>query len=233
MTEKIETTMNDVCVVIPVFNEEKTLNDVLNSLAPYHYLIVVVDDGSNDNTYEIAQSHDVHLLRHLCNLGQGAALQTGISYALTLFDVKFIITFDSDGQHQASDIPKLVDALIKEESDVVLGSRFMVGATAENISFLRKITLKLAILITKLTTGLKITDTHNGLRAFTVEAAAKIKITQNRMAHASEILQQISKFKLKYCELPVNVLYTQYSKLKGQSLLSGIDIILDIIRGRL
>lgn len=224
--------MVDTCIVIPVYNEEQAISCVLDNLSTGKYMIVVVDDGSTDNTYKIAQAYNVHLLHHLCNLGQGAALMSGIRYGLTYPEVKYIVTFDSDGQHQTSDIPKLVDELIKEKCDVVLGSRFMIGATADNISILRKITLKFALFFTRLTTGLKITDTHNGFRAFTANAAAKIKITQNRMAHASEILQQISKLKLMYCEVPVNVLYTQYSKTKGQKLLSGLDIILDIIRGR-
>lgn len=224
--------MVDTCIVIPVYNEEQAISCVLDNLSTGKYMIVVVDDGSTDNTYKIAQAYNVHLLHHLYNLGQGAALMSGIRYGLTYPEVKYIVTFDSDGQHQTSDIPKLVDELIKEKCDVVLGSRFMIGATADNISVLRKITLKFALFFTRLTTGLKITDTHNGFRAFTANAAAKIKITQNRMAHASEILQQISKLKLMYCEVPVNVLYTQYSKTKGQKLLSGLDIILDIIRGR-
>jgi glycosyltransferase involved in cell wall biosynthesis len=225
--------MNSICVVIPVYNEELVLSQVLEGFSQYDYMLVVVDDGSTDNTYQIAQTNNVHLLHHLFNLGQGAALQTGISYGLLFPEVKWIVSFDSDGQHQSSDIPKLIDVLIREKCDVVLGSRFMIGGTANNISFIRKITLKFALFITQVTTGLKLTDTHNGLRAFTAEAAAKIYITQNRMAHASEILAQISRSKLKYCEVPVNVLYTRYSMAKGQSLISGIDIILDIIRGRL
>ena len=224
--------MFETCIIIPVYNEGYSISSVLDDLSTNEYVIVVVDDGSTDNSYEIIQSYNVHLLHHLVNMGQGAALMTGISYALNIPELKYIVTFDSDGQHQVTDIPRLVDALMKEECDVVLGSRFMIGANTVNMSILRKMTLKLALLITRLTTGLKITDTHNGLRAFTIEAVAKIKITQNRMAHASELLQQISTLKLKYCEVPVNVLYTQYSKSKGQSLVSGIDIILDIIRGR-
>lgn len=225
--------MNGICVVIPVYNEEHALGEVLGSLSQDDYMLVVVDDGSTDSTYQIAQMYDVNLLRHPINLGQGAALQTGISYALSFPEVKWIVTFDSDGQHQSSDIPKLIDVIIQENCDVALGSRFMEGGTAEDIKLIRTITLKMALFFTRLTTGLKITDTHNGLRAFTAEAAAKIKITQNRMAHASEILSQISRLKLTYCEVPVNVLYTQYSMAKGQSLVNGIDIILDIIRGRL
>ena len=224
--------MVDTCVVIPVYNESLAISAVLDDLSSDNYMIVVVDDGSTDNTYEILQSYNIHLLRHLINLGQGAALMTGIRYALTHSGLKYIITFDSDGQHQASDIPKLIETLINQRCDVVLGSRFVEGATAQNISLVRKIALKSALLFTKISTGLKITDTHNGLRAFTAEAAKKINITQNKMAHASEILHQISKLKLNYCEAPVNILYTDYSKKKGQTLINGIDIFLDIIRGR-
>jgi glycosyltransferase involved in cell wall biosynthesis len=222
----------DTCIVIPVYNESQVISTVLDNLSFEDYLIVVVDDGSTDNSYEILRSYDIHLIKHPINLGQGAALMTGITYATNLPGIKYIVSFDSDGQHQASDIPRLIKPLIDEKCDVVLGSRFMRGANVQNISPIRRITLKLALVFTRISTGLNITDTHNGLRAFTVQAAKKINITQNRMAHASELLQQISRLNLKYLEVPVTILYTDYSMKKGQTLANGIDILLDIIRGR-
>lgn len=224
--------MNEICVIIPAYNEAQSLDNVLCELVDNQYTVIVVDDGSDDATSKVSKQYPVHLLIHPINLGQGAALNTGLKYALGLEDVKYIITFDADGQHIVSDIPRLVETMQNTNCDVVLGSRFCKGGEAKNIRFLRRITLFLALWFTKFTTGLKITDTHNGLRCFSPVAARRIRITQNRMAHASEILQEISLHNLSYTEIPVTVIYSDYSVKKGQSFLGGLDILFDIIRGR-
>ncbi|MFN2420593.1 MAG: glycosyltransferase family 2 protein [Gemmatimonadota bacterium] len=153
---------------------------------------MVVDDGSVDDTWERAARIPVALLRHACNLGQGAALQTGIRYARMQSDVRFVVTFDSDGQHSAADIRRLLAPLESGKYDVVFGSRFAAGGPSTGMPASRRHVLRLAVALTRLTTGLTVTDTHNGLRAFTAEAAGKIVIRQNGMAHASEILGQIA-----------------------------------------
>jgi glycosyltransferase involved in cell wall biosynthesis len=181
---------SDVCVIVPAFNEGPVIARVLAELVRLPYRIVVVDDGSSDNTAQQASNFPATVLRHVCNLGQGAALQTGISYALGLGETRFIVTFDSDGQHNVEDIPRLLEPLRNESCDAVLGSRFLRPESAVNIETRKWILLKLAVAFTRITTRLRVTDTHNGLRAFTADAAAKMRITQNRMAHASEILYQ-------------------------------------------
>ena len=173
------------------------------------------------------------LLRHVTNLGQGAALQTGITYALKFPSTRYIVTFDADGQHQASDIHRLVRACDDGGYDVALGSRFMSGGQAANITFSRRWVLKLAILLTRLTTGLKLSDTHNGLRAFTRQAASRMTITQNGMAHASEILNQIAALHLRYVEVPVTISYSPYSVGKGQSFWNSINILWELILGKI
>jgi len=219
----------NVWVVIPAYNEEETLGDVLSDLAKHEYNVVVIDDGSTDATAEIVLQYSVVLLRHLINLGQGAALQTGIDFILQYKNALAIVTFDADGQHCPSDIENLLEPLINDHADVTLGTRFGQGSKPENLPTIRRMILKLAVIFTRITTGLKVSDTHNGLRAFSISAAQKIEINQNRMAHASELLSQISKQKMRYVEVPVRVKYTEYSKKKGQSIFGLINILWDII----
>jgi glycosyltransferase involved in cell wall biosynthesis len=219
-------------LVVPAFNEEPVLADVLAGLAGLPYSVVVVDDGSTDGTAAVAARFDVALVRHSCNLGQGAAVQTGIDYALTQPGARFVVTFDADGQHRPEDIPALLAPLRAGECDVALGSRFLPGGRALNIPAPKRLALALATLVTRLTTGMVLTDTHNGLRAFTAEAAAKLSITHNGMAHASEILSQIAGLGLRYREVPVTVTYTAHSLRKGQPLMSSVDIIWETLRGR-
>jgi glycosyltransferase involved in cell wall biosynthesis len=223
----------DTWVVVPAYNEEKAIGAVLSKLVKYPYDIVVVDDGSADNTAKIAESFPVTVLRHVCNLGQGAAIQTGISYVLRFADTRYVVTFDSDGQHNPDNIERLLEPLKAGTHDVALGSRFLKEGDAQNIRFTKQLFLKLAVAFTRMSTGLDLTDTHNGLRAFTAEAAAKLHIVQNRMAHASEILSQIAALGLRVCEIPVTISYTDYSLSKGQSMLNSVNILWDMARGRM
>jgi polyprenyl-phospho-N-acetylgalactosaminyl synthase len=224
---------DDVCIIVPAFNEEQVINDVLRRLVEEDYHVILVDDGSADETYRRALGFRTTVLRHFCNLGQGAALQTGIRYALEKTGAKYIVTFDSDGQHTVEDIHRLLEPLQRGAYDVALGSRFVSGGIAHDIGLLKRLTLQMAVIFTRISTGLEITDTHNGLRAFTAEAAGKIKIAQNRMAHASEILSQIAVRKLRYCEVPVTITYSEYSLSRGQSILNSINILWDIVKGKI
>ena len=220
-----------VWIVIPAYNEAPILENVLRELLQYDssYHIVVVDDGSSDGTATIAGKFPVHVLRHPINLGQGAALATGFEYALRE-KAQFVVTFDADGQMQPQDIGSLVDKLQNEAIDVALGSRFLTSLP-EGMPTVKRLVLKLATVLTRLTTGLKITDTHNGIRAFRAEALRKITITQNGMAHSSEILSEIARNKLTYREVPVTIRYTQYSKAKGQSIFNSINILYELFMG--
>lgn len=225
----------NVAVIIPAYNESSIIHDVICGIKPYVAFtrqIVVIDDGSSDSTYSACRNEDVILLRHRINLGQGAALQTGLQYALHHTDAEYFVTFDADGQHDPQNIPNLLDPLLANKCDVVLGSRFIENSKTPNMPFCRKVFLKMATKITSMTTGLKLTDTHNGCRAFSYNAASKFEIAQNRMAHASEILSHIATANLSYCEVPVTIHYTSYSMTKGQSLHSSVEILLDLLRGK-
>lgn len=219
-----------VFAVVAAFNEEKTIAAVLNDLEKYVDHIIVVDDGSSDKTSGQVKGAKVTLLRHLSNLGQGAALQTGFEYAKKQ-KADVVITYDADGQFKASDIPRLVEPIIQKKVDIVLGSRFL--GKAVDIPLTRLITLKLGIIFTYIFSGLKLTDTYNGLRALNNRALNKINITQNRLAHASDILDQIKAKKLKYKEVPVTVIYTDYSKQKGERNINALKVFVDLVTRKL
>ena len=212
---------SSVWVIIPAFNEEKVIGRVVNDVRSTAQNVVVINDASSDRTAEEAEENGAIVLNHRINRGQGAALQTGIEYALEQ-GAEILVHFDADGQHQGADIPRFIGPIVRNEADVVLGSRFL--SRRNTIPFVRACILKLGILFTWLYSGIKLTDTHNGFRAFSSMAAAQIHITENRMAHASEILHEIAHQSLRYKEVPVSVLYTEYSLAKGQSSLNSVRI---------
>ncbi len=189
-------------------------------------LIVVVDDGSKDHSYAQACLEGVHLLRHIVNLGQGAALETGIEYAKKM-GCKYVVTFDADGQHCAEDIERFVQVLREDKADIVLCSRFL--GKAENIPSLKKYFLKIAAFVERIMTGISLTDTHNGFRAINIAKFPDFAITQNRMSHASEIIDLIKRLKMRYMELPCTIRYSDYSISKGQSMMNSVNIIVEYI----
>jgi len=221
--------MTGVFVVVPAYNEMPAIQDVLTELSAVVPNVVVVDDGSSDGTYEASCGLARWTLRHLVNRGQGAALQTGIEFALRL-GAEFIVTFDADGQHRVEDIVRIVAPLRRGECDVALGSRFL-GA-AHDLPRSRRLAIKVAVALTRLVNRLKVTDVHNGLRAFSRRAAGRIHITLDRMAHASEILDIIARLGLPYCEVPVEIRYTDYSLRKGQKLSDAPRILVHYLIGR-
>jgi glycosyltransferase involved in cell wall biosynthesis len=219
-----------VWIVCPAFNEARTIAAVLTGLTAHGYRVVVVDDGSRDNTREIAERLAAAVVSHPMNLGQGAALATGVAFA-SARGAEYIVTFDSDGQHRVSDIARLIDALKKSGADYALGSRFL--SDGQRTPPLRRLLLYAATVFTALTTGLRLTDTHNGLRALTRRGAAALDLRQDRMAHASEILSEIARSRLPYVEVPVTIDYTEYSLAKGQRAGDAIMILLDLFARKL
>jgi glycosyltransferase involved in cell wall biosynthesis len=220
--------LDEVYVVVPAYREADVIAETVGTLAECFPHIVVVDDGSPDATAERACQAGAVVLRHPFNLGQGAALQTGIAYALEQ-GARYVATFDADGQHAVADLKKMLGVLMGNRLDVVLGSRFL-GASL-GLPRLRLIALKAAVLFTKATSGLPLTDAHNGLRAMTAEAARKLESTQDRMAHASEIINQIGRLELRYREVPVTIRYSEYSLRKGQKVRGSVGILVDLLVG--
>ncbi len=217
---------DDVFVVIPALNEVTVIGDVIAGVRQYCPNVVLVDDGSNDGTGDAARAAHAHVVRHPINLGQGAALQTGITYALTI-GAKYVVTFDADGQHEPADIPVLIETLKREHAEVALGSRFK--GVAIGMSFHRRLLLQTARFVNFCFTGLKLSDAHNGMRALSRKAASKIQLRQAGMAHATEIVREIHDHKLTFVEVPVTIRYTAYSMAKGQKLSNSINIVLDLV----
>ena len=220
----------NVWVVIAAYNEASVIARVIADVRRCGLDVVLVDDGSVDATAEIAERAGAVVVRHPVNLGQGAALQTGIEFALQR-SADVIVTFDADGQHRAADIAGLIEALSKFDADFALGSRFL-GRTVD-LPPTRRFLLKAATAFTRLASGLDLTDTHNGLRAMTRRGASEIRIRQNRMAHASELLNQIAASGFKYVEVPVTIEYSAYSLAKGQKLGDALSILVDLSARRL
>lgn len=217
----------DTWIVIPLYNEATVIGGVIDELRERFSRIVCIDDGSTDDSAAVAEAAGSRVIRHPHNLGQGAALQTGISYARSQPGCAYIVTFDADGQHRIVDAEAMVELARAEELGIVFGSRFLDDRTKPGLA--KKIVLKTAVAVTNLSTGLKLTDAHNGLRVLRVDAAHAVNLKQDRMAHASEIVVQLGRSKLAWREFPVEVLYTDYSKAKGQSLLNSINILVDLI----
>jgi glycosyltransferase involved in cell wall biosynthesis len=223
-------TPQQIWVVIAAYNEAKVISEVIADVKAAGHQVVVVDDGSRDDTAALAAAAGAQVVRHPINLGQGAALQTGLDFAL-LRGAPILVTFDADGQHRASDIAPLTAALAANQADFALGSRFLGAAIGQPLA--RRLLLRAATVFTRVTTGLRVTDAHNGLRAMTQRGARAIRLRQNRMAHASEILHQIAESGLAYVEAPVTIHYSAYSLAKGQSLFDALLIILDLFARRL
>lgn len=222
-----------LAIIIPAYNEAKMIAEVVKEVRTASPHVFVVDDGSRDETAARARSAGAAVLKHVLNRGQGASLRTGIAAALRS-EADIIVTFDADGQMSVADIPALTAPIEAGLCDVVLGSRFAASDSRSktkdsSMPTVRRWTLKAALMFTRATTGLKLTDTHNGLRAFSREAAAKLDLRCDRMAHASEILEEISRLGLRYREVPVTIKYTDYSLAKGQKMSGAFRIIKDLL----
>jgi len=215
-------------VVVPAYCESAVIGETVRRLRQSFPNVVVVDDGSPDDTAEKALAAGAVVVRHVVNMGAGAAIQTGIDFALRQ-NASHIATYDADGQHCVEDLARMVGRMAEGDVDVILGSRFL-GAK-EGMPLSRRIVLRLAILFMNLTSGARFTDAHNGLRLMTADAARKIRLSQNGMAHASELVYQIVRQRLRYIEMPSRVKYTPYSLSKGQSNLNAFRILGDLLVG--
>lgn len=219
--------LDDTWLVVPLYNEAQVVREVIEDARRTFPHIVVVDDGSRDDSAAQAEAAGAVVVRHPINLGQGAALQTGIRYVLERTDARYLITFDADGQHSVADAAAMVAAARKEDLAIVLGSRFLKGPSP--VGRLKRLVLATAAVVASRTTGMHLTDAHNGLRLLRRDAAEHLNLRQNRMAHASEIIRQLGATGLPWREFPVHIAYTEYSKAKGQSLLNSVNILVDLI----
>ena len=222
----------NVWIVVPAFNEAGMIGEVIADLRSVFSNVVCVDDGSGDDTGEVALRAGAHLVRHPVNLGQGAAIQTGIEYARRQPGAQVFATFDADGQHRVKDLVTMIDRLGTGDVDVVIGTRFGPGVSRPPL--LKRVVLQTATRLSPRGRKLGLTDTNNGLRVFNKTVADGLDITMNGMSHATEFIMLIAENRWRVAEEPVEVLYTEYSQSKGQPLLNGVNIIFDgFLRGRM
>jgi len=213
-----------------MYNEEQVIFEVITELRSIFPHVICIDDGSTDQSAIKAKAAGATVLQHALNVGQGAALSTGFSWVQNRSRFSYVVTFDADGQHRPQDALRLVTELENKNVDVVFASRFLEQDQA-TIPLTKRMVLKSVAKITKALTDVQLSDAHNGLRALTVEATRAIDLTQNRMAHATQLVSLVLQSNLRYVEIPVTILYTPYSRSKGQSILNSINITLDLIWG--
>jgi polyprenyl-phospho-N-acetylgalactosaminyl synthase len=220
----------DVWLVIPVYNEAPVIAGVVEEALQTFPNVVCVDDGSVDGSPERVTTTGAHLVRHPVNLGQGAALQTGLRYALAQEGAERFVTFDADGQHRVEDVVTMLAIAHERSADAVLGSRFLLPDG--EVPWTKRLVLRTAAAVSPTARRLKLSDAHNGLRLFNRAAASRLNITMNGMAHASEITGFLARSDLRVIEAPVSIRYTDYSRAKGQSLINGVNILFDISMNR-
>lgn len=230
-----------VVAIIPAYNEEKTIAEVLQNTRGFVDSIIVVDDGSGDQTAEIARAHGAIVVSHLINRGLGAAIGTGFE-AAGRFGADVVITLDADGQHDPREINKFIVA-IQNGADVVIGSRMMraVQAGGKNVfeqdglgmPWHRKIAQTIGNVATLILFGAWVSDSQSGFRAFTSHALSKIALKTNRMEVSSEIIAEARRNKLRIVEVPIKAIYTDYSLSKGQSFFVGLKTLIKLVLRRL
>lgn len=218
---------DDTWVIIPVYNEDQVIGQVVKDLLPTFPHVVCIDDGSRDKSAAVAAAAGATVIRHPVNLGQGAGLQTGIEYVRGFTPAKYLLTFDADGQHRVEDGLAMVEQAEQENLAIVFGSRFLSSQT--QVGWMKRLVLKTAARVTARRAGLQLTDAHNGLRVLRRDAFEQVNLLQNRMAHASEIVAQLARTGLPWAEHSVYIRYTDYSKAKGQSLLNSINILTELL----
>ncbi|PHN06460.1 glycosyltransferase family 2 protein [Flavilitoribacter nigricans] len=214
--------MAKIYVVIPAKDEANRIGKVIYQTILQGYdQVIVVDDGSSDNTIQVARQFGATVLSHPINLGAGAATQTGVEFALEQ-GADIIVTLDGDNQHFPDDIPKLVQALEEQQVDVVIGSRFL--SQNDDIPAIRRLYNKIGNLITTLITGALISDSQSGMKAFRANFARKIDFHFNGYEFCTEFIYLIRHHRASYTEVPIKVRYSEETLQKGQSLGNGIKM---------
>jgi polyprenyl-phospho-N-acetylgalactosaminyl synthase len=229
----IDTRYHDVWIIVPAFNEAGIIGDVIADVRSVFEHVVCVDDGSRDGTGDAALRAGAHVVTHPVNLGQGAAIQTGVEYARVQPAAAIFATFDADGQHRVKDLIRMIDRLSADDADLVVGTRFADPGVVSRTPLAKRIVLRTVAWLSPRGRRLGLTDAHNGLRVFNKSVADGLNITISGMGHASEFIMLADEKHWRVAEEPVEILYTDYSKSKGQPLLNGVNIVFEgLLRGR-
>ena len=224
--------MLKTCLVVPVYNEAEVLPAVLDEISQAgDYIIIVVDDGSHDQSCKTAKDQGVIALRHKINRGKGAAVKTGIEAAKRL-DADVVVTIDGDGQHDPADLAALIDPIVKDGYDVVLGSRLL---NHDGMPGMKVVANKIGNFFTLLFYGILVSDSQSGFRAFSKYAVSVIDTKADKYEYDSKVIREIKNNRLKFIEVPIKVRYTEYSmgKKHKQGLVNGLKTLARMIWDKL
>lgn len=216
-----------IYILIPVYNEEKIISKTIANLQSHFDNILIINDGSTDGTLQSLNGINITLINHPINLGQGAAIKTGIEFILKFSDADAVITFDADGQHLVKDALYFSNKIFEIKEEIIFGSRFL--GFEKNIPLSKRILLKFAIFLTNILYSIKMSDTHNGLKAIKRSGLEKLDLTIEGYGFETEIIMSVSKKKILYIEEPTDIVYTDYSMAKGQSIFNAIRIFEELL----
>lgn len=229
-----KTAQNKIAIIIPAYNEASVIGDVVKGIQralntkKCQFEVVVVDDGSKDDTKEIASKAGAKVISHILNSGSGGATATGLSYAQQN-DFDIAATMDADGQHDPSDVVTGIELMIKGKSDLLIGSRLI---DANGMSRIKVLGNKGLSFITYLLFGIGVTDSQSGLRIFSKQALDKLRWKTSGYEFCSEMLWRARQQNLSIDEFPIRAIYTEYSKAKGQNNWNAINIIKSLLQRR-
>ena len=223
--------LNRVILLIPAYNEDARISQVILNCKKYFKNILVVEDGSSDSTFQEAfKAKPSFILRHCINCGQGSSLATGIKFFLEETDYDYLITFDADGQHLPNDALLMLKYAVKNNHKAVFGSRFLSKKSLSEVPRLKTITLNFAKLFERIFFGISLSDAHNGLRVLNREACSKLlRLESSSMANGTEIAFRLINANIKIKEFPCTILYDLDNK-KSQSPLAGLNILSDLLQ---
>lgn len=210
-----------IAIVIPIFNEAQVIGLVLNEIRRHgNFILIVVDDGSADESFVQASAHGALTLRHKLNRGKGAAIKTGVM-AANLLKADIIVTMDGDGQHDPADIQTLVEPIISDKMDAVLGARLL---NREKMPWIKTIANFIGNLVTWLFYGILVSDSQSGFRAYSKYAALVIDTKADKYEYDSKVIREVKNYRLRFTEVPVHTRYTEYStgKKQKQGFVNGI-----------
>jgi glycosyltransferase involved in cell wall biosynthesis len=224
-----------VCIVIPAFNEGTVIKNVVKDVivalkkTPYLYEVVVINDGSSDNTHAEAREGGARVIDHILNSGAGSATATGLSYA-NQNDFNFAVTMDADGQHLSKDVIEGINQANKDDVDLLIGSRLL---NSKGMSLVKILGNKGLTFITYSLFGINVTDSQSGLRVFSKKALLNLRWKTSGYEFCSEMLWRAKQLNLFVSEYPISAIYTEYSKSKGQNNWNAINIVKSLIKRRI
>jgi len=221
---------NQTFVVLPAYNEATRIQPVLESIAEKGYNMIIVNDGSSDNTLDVIKQskrkypNQIHIFSLMINRGVGVATQTGFD-AVFKFNPKYVVSMDSDGQHSAEDLDNVITPLVTGQAQAVIGVRPL-----KDMPFTRNFANAVMNLLTRLFYGVNVSDSQTGFRAITIEALRKIEINARGYLISSEFIREVNDNKIPFVEVPIKTIYTPETQAKGTNVTEAFKILLQMIK---